>query len=98
VLTDAKAVFEQMADAEGLDFSFEQLDVYRKAQELESKSRKFYLVFNETCEPGLRRGWQHGPRCPAEKSGKDRAREKCPVCCSAGYRGLPRPIHCGAVW
>lgn len=43
LLSDAKAVFAQMADTEKFDFSFEQLDVYRKAQEIETKSRKFYL-------------------------------------------------------
>jgi rubrerythrin len=42
LLSDAKAVFAKMADNEKLDFSFEQLDVYRKAQEIETKSKKYY--------------------------------------------------------
>ncbi len=43
LLSDAKAVFEKIAGEERFGFSFEQLDVYKKALNIESKSRKFYL-------------------------------------------------------
>ncbi len=41
LLSGAKAVFEKLADEEKFDFSFEQLDVYKKAQAIETKSKKF---------------------------------------------------------
>ena len=50
LLSDAKAVFVKMADTERFNFSFEQLDVYKKAKEIESKSRKFYLEKAEEVE------------------------------------------------
>jgi len=41
---DAKNLFQQMADAEAsFDFSTPQIDLYKKAQEIEQKSRDFYL-------------------------------------------------------
>lgn len=43
ILTDAKAVFQQMADSEKFDFKDEQLELYRKAQDIEKKSKEFYL-------------------------------------------------------
>jgi rubrerythrin len=43
ILTDAKAVFQQMAGSEKFDFKNEQLELYRKAQDIEKKSKEFYL-------------------------------------------------------
>ena len=43
LLSDVKEVFKKMANTEKFDFGSEQLDIYKKAQDLELKSRKFYL-------------------------------------------------------
>jgi len=44
ILSDAKEIFRQMSnDVEKSDFSGEQLKFYRKAQEIEKRSRNFYL-------------------------------------------------------
>ncbi len=43
ILPDAKAVFQRMAHSENFDFKDEQLELYKKAQDIESKSKEFYL-------------------------------------------------------
>jgi len=43
LLTDAKTVFENMTTDEQFEFSNDQVEAYEKAQELETKSKNFYL-------------------------------------------------------
>jgi rubrerythrin len=43
ILSDAKAVFEQMSKSDQFDAGIDQLEVYKKAQAIEKKSRDFYL-------------------------------------------------------
>jgi len=44
ILADAKNVFVQIKESgEGFDFGIKQTELYRKAQEIEKKSRAFYL-------------------------------------------------------
>jgi rubrerythrin len=44
ILTDAKNVFAQIQESgESFDFDLEQIELYRKAQDIEKKSQDFYL-------------------------------------------------------
>jgi rubrerythrin len=43
LLSDAKAVFEKMAADERFNFSKGQIEAYEKAQDIETKSKNFYL-------------------------------------------------------
>lgn len=43
MLSDARDVFRRMAGEKGFDFSAEQKELYKKAQEIEQKSKNFYL-------------------------------------------------------
>ncbi|KKL92192.1 hypothetical protein LCGC14_1887170, partial [marine sediment metagenome] len=44
ILTDAKNVFVQLKDSgEEFDVEISQIDLYKKAQDIEEKSRDFYL-------------------------------------------------------
>jgi rubrerythrin len=44
ILSDVKAVFEQMSKSDNqFDAGIDQLEVYKKAQDIETKSRDFYL-------------------------------------------------------
>ena len=57
ILSDARDVFRQMANGvEKFDFSGEQLKFYRKAQEIEQKSRKFYLQKADEVEDKVQKG------------------------------------------
>ncbi len=52
ILTDAENVFAQIKESgESFDFDIKQTELYRKAQDIEEKSRDFYLEkANETAE------------------------------------------------
>ena len=53
ILADAKNVFEQMKEArEEFDVDVGQGELYRQAQEIEAKSRDFYLAKSEEVEQG----------------------------------------------
>jgi len=57
VLSDAKEIFRQMADdIEKFDFGAQQLEYYRKAQEIERKSRNFYLQKADEVEDSIQKG------------------------------------------
>jgi rubrerythrin len=57
ILPDAKEIFRQMADdTEKFNFSAEEPEYYRKAQEIEKKSRNFYLQKADEFEDELQRG------------------------------------------
>ena len=44
ILSDAKNIFVQLKDSgEGFDVEINQVDLYKKAQDIEEKSRNFYL-------------------------------------------------------
>ncbi len=44
ILADAKNIFVQLKDSgEGFDVEISQIDLYKKAQDIEEKSRNFYL-------------------------------------------------------
>ena len=55
ILQDAKAVFRQMADSEKFDFEDEQLTLYKKAQDIETKSSAFYLQKADEVENDLQK-------------------------------------------
>ncbi|MFQ5952421.1 MAG: ferritin family protein [Candidatus Omnitrophota bacterium] len=43
VLTDAKNIFAQLREEKKFDYNLPEIDLYKKAQELEKRSRDFYL-------------------------------------------------------
>ena len=58
ILTDAKSVFVQIKESgESFDFDIKQTELYKKAQDIEEKSRDFYLEkaneVKEECQKGL---------------------------------------------
>ena len=53
ILADAKNVFAQIKEsAECFDFDIKETEFYKKAQDIEEKSRKFYLEKANEVEPG----------------------------------------------
>ena len=53
ILSDAKNVFEQMKEgAEEFDVEVGQVELYREAQQIEARSRDFYLAKSEQVEQG----------------------------------------------
>ena len=53
ILADAKNVFVQIKEsAECFDFDIRETEFYKKAQDIEEKSRKFYLEKANEVEPG----------------------------------------------
>ncbi len=58
ILTDAKNIFAQIKESgESFDFDIKQTELYKKAQDIEEKSRDFYLEkaneVKEECQKGL---------------------------------------------
>ena len=57
ILADAKNIFEQMKESgEKFDVGVGQEELYREAQEIEEKSRDFYLEKSEQVEEGYHKG------------------------------------------
>lgn len=55
ILADAKEVFEKMREGAGrFDFEASQIEIYRKAQDIERDSRQFYLQKAEEVEDPAR--------------------------------------------
>lgn len=56
ILTDAKNIFVQIRDSgEKIEFEIQQLELYRKAQDIEEKSRSFYLEKSDEVEQEYQR-------------------------------------------
>jgi len=56
LLPDAAVVFKQMADGKSFDFGDEQIELYQKAQDIETKSRNFYLQKADEVEDDDQKG------------------------------------------
>jgi len=56
LLPDAAVVFKQMADSKSFDFGDEQTELYQKAQDIETKSRNFYLQKADEVEDDDQKG------------------------------------------
>jgi rubrerythrin len=57
VLSDAKDVFKRMRESEEkFDFDASQIDIYKKAQDIEANSRQFYLQKADEVEDHCQKG------------------------------------------
>lgn len=56
LLSDAGAVFQKMADDQRFNFTLDQLELYRKAQNIETESKNFYLQKSDEVEDDCQKG------------------------------------------